>query len=121
MHARVLTIVAAAAAFTAMNMAGCKQKEQPTPKPSKPLITADVVKLCIEKPFDIRREEHYCTKPIDDCCAWEYLIPVPDGREVELPAVGETLRLGQRYPKPPAGSAYTPVTVPEQGAMWRKP
>lgn len=113
---KVLILLTATTVF--LGAADCSG-EKATPKPSKPLITAAVVKLCIEKPFDIRREGHYCTKPIDDCCAWEYLIPVPDGREVELPAVGETLRLGQRYPQPPAGS--TPVIPPEQGAMWRKP
>lgn len=104
---------------TMIVVAACTPK-QPEAKPSKPVFVAAVVKLCIENPFDIRRDEHFCgpERP-DDCCSWEYLSFIPESSQVELPAVGETLRLGQGHPQPPPGS--TPLTVPTQGAIWRHP
>lgn len=98
--------------------ADCSKAKTPAPNPSKPATNAQVVVLCVETPFNIRREDHWCgAQKVDDCCVLRYVKNDP-AWPVELPAVGEELANGRGFVKPPAGS--TPVNIPPEGAIFQR-
>lgn len=92
-------------------------KEAPKPRPSKPVIEAQEVALCIDSAFKTREADEKCAHAVDDCCYLRYVRneePWPR----ELPAIGEPLENGRGFIKPRPGSA--PVNIPPQGAIFQR-
>lgn len=97
---------------------GCKgNKNSPQPRPSKPLINAQVVALCIDSAFKTREADEECAHPVDSCCYLRYVKNDP-AWPAELPAINEKLEDGRGFNKAPEGSA--PVNIPPQGAIFER-
>lgn len=97
---------------------GCKGVTQrPTPRPSKPVISAQVVALCMDSAFKTREADEKCAHAVDDCCYLRYVINDP-AWPAELPAINEKLEDGRGFNRPPEGS--TPVNIPPQGAVFER-
>lgn len=96
--------------------ADCSKKE-PQPRPSKPVISAQEVVLCIDSAFKVREADEKCAHPVDNCCYLRYVRnqqPWP----AELPAINERLEDGRGFTTPLPGS--TPATIPPEGAIFQR-
>ena len=93
---------------------GCGPAKPPQPGPSKSLITAQVVEICIEEATRIRFEYRIC----DNNEAGFRMVYIPNTPRYpsELPALGEALK-GKQDPMlaPPEGS--TPERISDLGAV----
>lgn len=107
----------AAFAAASIMVCGACAKQQPTPKPTKQLIDAKQVQLCIDLATRVRFEEHWCTQK-QDGYTWVYVLDDPTF-PAELPAVAEVLQGGQARLQPETGGA-APVLIPAEGAVFRR-
>lgn len=104
------------AVFAMVTAACTKREREPQPWPSKPVITAQVVQMCMDLATRERFDDWWCGNSKDGF-TWVYIQDRPNFSP-ELPAIGEVLDGGRAQTDAPPGIMAS--RIPAEGAVFKR-